>query len=74
MPAKLFFAMERQINRIRADGDLRALSINGCTMGGEHVQKVHQALIAEQGEVYVIARSALVMADHDALAQLKSLM
>lgn len=42
-------------------------------MSGETAQQVHKVLIAEQGEVYVVARENLVMGDSDAIDQLKSL-
>lgn len=73
MPARLFFMMERQIARIMAEGNLRSLAVGASAMSGETAEQVHKVLIAEQGEVYVVARENLVMGDSDAIDQLKSL-
>jgi len=73
MPARMFFTMERQIVRIMAEGDLRALAVGASSVSGETAQRVHQVLIAEQGEVYVLARSSLVAAEEGAIDKLKAL-
>ena len=65
--------MERQIVRIMAEGDLRALAVGASSVSGETAQRVHQVLIAEQGEVYVLARSSLVAAEEGAIDKLKAL-
>lgn len=74
MPARLFFYMDTQIPRIQASNDVRKLSVVTCSMGGDHVDEVYKTLVAEQGEVYVMARTAYVEAESDALARLKELM
>lgn len=66
--------MERQITRVRAEKDLRSLAIQACSFSGEQAEKIHKVLIAEQGEIYVIARSAIEVAEEGALASLKALM
>lgn len=66
--------MERQISRIRAEADLRSLAIQSCSYSGEQAEKVHKVLIAEQGETFVIARSAIEAGEQGALAALKALM
>lgn len=71
MPADLFFCMEQQIARVRAEGDLRRLAVGAATASGEAAESVHKVLIAEQGEVYVIAREKVVQADPGAINELK---
>jgi len=73
MPARMFFVMERQIVRIMAEVDLRSLAVGTSTMSGEAAQRIHQVLIAEQGEVYVVARSSLVAGEEGAIDKLKAL-
>ena len=74
MPARLFFAMERQISRIRAEEDLRYLAVSSSVMSGEAIQKVQQALVVEQGEVFQVAREQIVHAEEGAMSKLKALM
>lgn len=74
MPSHLFFMMEKQIGRIRAETDLRTLAVNASSFSKEQAEKVHEVLIAEQGEVYVISHEAIVTAEAGALAKLKALM
>lgn len=74
MPVRLFFAMDKQIGRIRAETDLRSLAIANAAMVGESTQKVRQSLVVEQGEVFQVAHSQLVRAERGAIQKLKALM
>lgn len=73
MSVRLFFVMERQISRIMAENNLRGLAVGTATMSGEAAQQVHQTLVAEQGEVYIVTRDAIVEGDAGAVEQLKAL-
>lgn len=74
MPVRMFFLMERHIARVRAESDLRSLAIQASSFGGEQAQKIHEVLVAEQGEVYQVARESVVQAEAGALDKLRSLM
>ncbi|GAL22940.1 hypothetical protein JCM19235_1241 [Vibrio maritimus] len=74
MPVRLYFAMEKQIARIRAETDLRHLAVSSSVMDSERFSKVHQTLIMEQGEVYQLERSKFVHAEAGAINKLKALM
>lgn len=74
LPARLFFAMDSQIARVRAEVDLRSLAISTSSMGGEGAKEVHKALVAEQGEVFVLERSRVVYAEAGAISKLKAIM
>lgn len=74
MPVRRFFAMEKQINRIRAESDLRSLSVVSSAFTDDRIQKVQQALVVEQGEIYQIERSKIVEAESGAINKLKALM
>lgn len=73
MPAKLFFCMERQIGRIRAEVDRRVMVTNSSIMGGEYAQEVNEGLLAELGEVYSVERPAVEEPEEGAIELLKSL-
>ncbi|EOB4971268.1 hypothetical protein KW516_19080 [Vibrio fluvialis] len=74
MPVRLFFAMDKQIPRIRAETDLRSLAITSAAMVGENIQRVRQSLVVEQGEVFQLERKQLVYAERGAIQKLKALM
>ncbi|EGR3221642.1 hypothetical protein N7I40_004013 [Vibrio parahaemolyticus] len=74
MSARLFFAMEKQIPRIRAETDLRGLAVISSVMSGDKIQEVRKALVVEQGEVFQIERKQLVYAEKGAIDKLKALM
>ncbi len=73
MPVRLFFAMETQLPRIRAEQDLRRMAVVASVNSKESIQKVHQALVIEQGDVYQLEHNALVAAEPGAVKKLKSL-
>ena len=55
IPIRLFWFMSRQIERIQAQRDLRALTVGVCSQGGsEAAQECRERLVLEIGEVYVI--------------------
>ena len=57
MKTRMFFAMDKQINRIMAEQGVRSLAITTAAGSGEAANNTYQSLIAEQGEVYVLSGS-----------------
>ena len=50
LPIKTFWAIDRQINRVRAEADLRGMRVASTSMGGEGVQALQEMLLGEMGE------------------------
>lgn len=50
LPIKTFWAIDRQINRVRAEADLRAMRVSSSSMGGEGAQTLQETLLGEMGE------------------------
>lgn len=74
MPTRMFFAMDKQIARIRAEKGMRELAISNSSMSGEAAQGVYQTLVAEQGEVYVLSRTTgVVEAEEGAIDKIKAM-
>lgn len=74
MPTRLFFALERQINRVRAEQDMRHLAVVTSAASGASAHATYQNLSAEQGEVYTIGASnrGIVEREEGALEKLQS--
>lgn len=51
LPIVTFWLLSANIDRITAQKDMRSLSVAVCSMGGEVVQKTHDRLTLEIGEV-----------------------
>lgn len=50
LPIKAFWAIDRQINRVRAEADLRGMRVASTSMGGEGAQKFQEELLREMDE------------------------
>lgn len=74
LPAALFFNLERQINRIKAEINLRDLAVSSVAMSDKESRtQIHRALVLEQGEIYQIERDGLVQPEPGAISKLKNL-
>lgn len=49
MPIKTFWLMNRNIERIQAQKDMRSLTVAVCGQGGEAAQEFRQRLVVETG-------------------------
>ena len=75
MKTRMFFAMDKRINRIMAEQGVRSLAITTAAGSGEAANNTYQSLIAEQGEVYVLSGSQdrVVDAEEGAVDRLKAM-
>lgn len=54
MPLRSFWSFNQQINRIRAEEDLRAIEVNGALQSGETYKAVMEKLQTERGQPVVV--------------------
>lgn len=70
---RAFWLMNGNINRLRAEVDLRALSTNTANATPEYAEQVRQSLVLELGEITVGGSPLEAKPDPDAVSVLKSL-
>lgn len=74
MPSRRFWALERQINRIRAEGDLRQISVSAALNTNEGARSTTERLVLELGETTQIERNLIVKGDRDRNAKFARVM
>jgi hypothetical protein len=74
MPAKRFWAMERQIGRIKAEENLRALAFEGAKNDKDSLKRFTDALIKELGETYEMERDAVVKPEPNVKEKFRKIM
>lgn len=74
MPVHRFWAMEKNIDRIKAANHLRDIAINQAAFSGENAMRIKEQLVLEIGETCKIKRAAIVKGDPDRAARLRKLM
>lgn len=65
MPSRRFWSMERQINRIRAETDLRGINVGQALTTNDAFKTTTDRLILELGETTQVQRSIRVKGDPD---------
>lgn len=68
LPLKAFWLLSNNIDRIQAQIDLRALSLNlrtGMNASAESVDQMYETLIAETGEVVKASARSVLNASRD---------
>lgn len=79
MPARRFWMMDRQIDRIRAENDIRLIQINGLTANlktKEQVKRVEDfigQLTLEIGEKLTVRRNVMIAPEPGAAAKFNKL-
>lgn len=73
MPSYRFWAMEHQIDRIRAAEDLRQIEVNAANNTSEKRKEVVERLVKEIGETAKVRHERFVQAEPDAGKKLKAL-
>ncbi len=66
MPSRLFWYLERNISRVRAEADIRAVRVANAAPHRESTEGLMQSLAAEIGETAEIKRNVIVRAEADA--------
>jgi hypothetical protein len=74
MPAKRFWAMERQIGRIKAEKDLRELAFEGAKNDQDALKRFTDTLVQELGETYEIERDAVVKPERNVKEKFRKIM
>lgn len=73
LPIRVFWLFSRNINRVAAANDARALSVAvSAQAGGEGAVKAHERLVIEVGDVFEIDR-AVEQFDREAFEQVRSM-
>lgn len=66
MPCYRFWSMSYQIDRLRAEKDLREINVHRATSSGEELKEVTKQLTIELGEKCRVERSQIVKAEPNA--------
>lgn len=74
MPARRFWAMERSINRIQAERDLRAINVAIAAANKKGLEQITQQLAQEIGETCEVVRSQFVKPESGVSEKFASLM
>lgn len=74
MPARRFWTLERQINRIRAESDLRQISTMSANNSADNHTQVRDRLVLELGDTAQFKRNLIVKRDPDAKAKFARVM
>lgn len=72
-PIRVFWSMYHQINRIRAETDLRHLHIVAMAQSKDGYESASQTLLQELDEPVEVDRLRSAKRDEDGIAMLKSL-
>lgn len=75
LPVRAFWAMNRNIDRLRAEEDLRSITVGIAAQSEEAYQKISERLINERGEWVIFSPLAphLHKRDEDCAERLKRL-
>lgn len=79
MPARRFWMMERQIDRIRAEDDIRQVNLHSTITPPSHqstVQRLNEylgKLTLEIGDKFTVRRNMLVAPEPDAAAKFRNI-
>lgn len=73
MPVTRFWAMERQIHRIKAEKDLRYLSFDSAKNDKDSYRKVLDNLTLELGDTYQVERPKFVKPQSDLTNKFRNL-
>lgn len=73
MPAYLFWAMEGQITRLKAENDIRQINVQQSTLTANAMSATMERLSLELGETSKIKRSWIVKPERGAKDKMKSL-
>lgn len=74
MPARRFWGMEAQIDRIRSEQDLRLVNIHTGTQTAKGAEETVNRLVLELGDKIQIERPTIVAPDKDAGEKLRKFM
>lgn len=74
MPARRFWSMERQINRIQAATDLRQINLEVAVTGKEALEAATERLVLELGETTKVKRSVIVKGEPGRKAKIAKVM
>lgn len=74
MPARMFWCMERNISRIRAEEDMRMLRALNGAQSKEATKQAYEDLAAEVGETCQIRRPKIVKPEPNVKEKFKRLM
>jgi len=73
MKTSMFWAMESCIPRIMSESELRQIGIHQSVTSADALQEQKKNLVLQMGEVYVVERTRVVMAEPGALDKLRAL-
>lgn len=73
MKSSMFWALESCIPRIMSEMELRQIGVHQAAASSEACQEQKKNLILQMGEVYVVERTRMVMAEPGALEKLRAL-
>lgn len=74
MPSRRFWSMERQITRIKAEGDLRLINVNQAHGNKEALDRASERLILELGETTQVKRQLIVKGESGRKAKFAKVM
>ena len=73
MRADRFWMMEKQINRIKSENDLRYVNAYAANISKEAAMTVQDTLLLELGDKFTLQRPKMVKPDPDAKRRLREI-
>lgn len=76
LPIAVFWFLHDQIDRLRAEDDIRHLTVAASAQSGESIKQTMERLTKQLGDIVIIDKTKAVMSerlDREGLASLKAL-